>query len=123
VRAWVSESQVKRIVAGQTLRFAPQLPELPSLEGRVVRVDTTGSRLLPHPMLSAQNGGALVATQNARGAWELRQTVYEVDLDTAAGAAPAMVTAGQLHVPTGVLDAVTASARQLLNVLVRESGF
>jgi hypothetical protein len=34
-----------------------------------------------------------------------------------------MVSPGQVHVPTGAFDAVSASARQLLNVLVRESGF
>jgi hypothetical protein len=34
-----------------------------------------------------------------------------------------MLSPGVLHVPTGPLDAVTASVRQLLTVLVRESGF
>ena len=122
VRAWVSESQVKRLAVGQQLQFVPHLPELAKVEGRVVRLDTTGSRLLPHPMLSAQNGGELVATQNAKGVWELRETLYQVDLQAAAGA-PNMVAAGLLHVPTGPLDALSASARQMLQVLVRESGF
>jgi putative peptide zinc metalloprotease protein len=123
VRAWVSESQVKRLHVGQQLQFVPQMPELPRIAGRVVRVDTTGSRLLPHQLLAAQHGGPLVATQNARGGWELHETLYQVDLDTGAAPPPAMLSPGVLHVPTGPLDAVTASVRQLLTVLVRESGF
>lgn len=123
VRAWVSESQVKRMARGQQLQFLPQTPELSRVEGRVVRVDTTGSRLLPHPLLSAHNGGPLLATQNARGAWELRETLYQVDVEIRGSAAPAMVAPGMLRVPTGPLEALAASARQLLSVLVRESGF
>jgi len=123
VRAWVSESQVKRLSVGQPVRFVPYLPELPAIEGRVVRLDTTGSRVLPHPMLAAHNGGALVAAQNTRGVWELHETLYQVDLETRGVPGPATLAAGQLHVPTGPVDALQAAARQLLTVLVRESGF
>lgn len=122
VRAWVTESQVRRLQAGQEVRFAPRLPELPGVDGTVVRVDTTGTRLLPHQLLSGQHGGELVASQNLRGEWELRQTVYQVDIATAAPA-PARVAPGLLHVPTGPFDALGAALRQLLSVLVRESGF
>jgi putative peptide zinc metalloprotease protein len=123
VRAWVSESQVKRLAVGQQVDFVPFLPELPRIQGRVVRLDTTGSRLLPHPLLGAHNGGALVATQNTRGAWELHETLYQVDLETRGLAGPATLVPGLLHVPTDPLEALQASARQLLTVLVRESGF
>ncbi len=122
VRAWVTESQVRRLRAGQEVGFAPRLPEQPRVEGTVVRVDTTGTRLLPHQLLSGQHGGELVASQNPRGDWELRQTVYQVDIATAAPA-PLRVAPGLLHVPTGPLDALGASLRQFLSVLVRESGF
>jgi hypothetical protein len=123
VRAWVSESQVKRLAVGQRVPFVPYLPELARIEGRVVRLDTTGSRLLPHPLLGAHNGGALVATQNTRGVWELHETLYQVDLETQGVPGPATLVPGLLHVPTGAWDALQASARQLLTVLVRESGF
>jgi len=123
VRAWVSETQVKRIVAGQQVRFVPQVPELPWIEGHVVRVDRTGSRLLPHPLLAAANGGPLVSSANARGVQEVHETLYQVDLDAVGPLPAATISPGMLHVPTGPLDALAASVRKLLTVLVRESGF
>ncbi|HZY19743.1 MAG TPA: HlyD family efflux transporter periplasmic adaptor subunit [Ramlibacter sp.] len=122
VRAWVTGSQVRRLRAGDEVRFVPRLPEQPRVSGRVVRLDTTGSRLLPHPLLGGQHGGDLVASQNARGEWEMRETLYQVDIETDAPAPPLLLP-GRLHVPTGPLDALVASVRQLLTVLVRESGF
>lgn len=122
VRAWVTESQVRRLKVGDQVRFAARVPEHPRIAGRVVRIDTTGSRLLPHPLLGAQNGGDVTASQNARGEWEMRQTLYQVDIETDA-ASPRFVMAGHLHVPTGPSEALVASLRQLLTVLVRESGF
>jgi putative peptide zinc metalloprotease protein len=123
VRAWVSESQVKRLALGQEVVFQPHLSEHPRVHGRVVRIDTTGSRLLPHPLLGVQHGGDLSSSQNGRGEWELRESLYQVDVQTGDEPAPQTLRTGQLHVPTGPLDAVGASARQLLTVLVRESGF
>lgn len=122
VRAWVSESQVKRLAPGDQLRFVPQMPELEAVSGRVVRIDRRGTRLLPHALLGAQHGGALAGAQNRDGQWELRETAYQVDLEVE-GAAPQMLQPGWLQVPTGPLDAASASLRQMLTVLVRESGF
>ncbi|HYF20196.1 MAG TPA: HlyD family efflux transporter periplasmic adaptor subunit [Ramlibacter sp.] len=122
VRAWVSETQVRRLQVGEAVHFVPRLPELPRVAGRVARIDTTGSRLLPHQLLSGQHGGDLAASRNTRGEWELRETLYQVDIETDA-APPARLVAGRLHVPTGPVDAVVASLRQFLTVLVRESGF
>ncbi|TFZ03576.1 HlyD family efflux transporter periplasmic adaptor subunit [Ramlibacter humi] len=122
VRAWVTESQVRRLQVGEEVRFVPRQPELPRITGKVVRVDHTGTRILPHQLLGGQHGGDLVASQNSRGEWEMRQTLYQVDVETDVPA-PASVTPGRLHVPTGPVDALVASLRQFLTVLVRESGF
>ncbi len=122
VRAWVTGSQVRRLAVGQEVRFVPRLPEHGSVAGKVVRIDTTGSRVLPHQLLSGQHGGDLVAAQNARGEWEMREALYQVDIETRTRPAP-MLLAGHLHVPTGPVEAVVASMRQVLTVLVRESGF
>ncbi len=123
VRAWVSETQVKRLRVGSEVSFRPQLPELLQIDGRVVRVDTRGSRLLPHPLLGAHNGGDLAASQNGKGEWELRETLYQVDVELPGTPGPAMLQPGHLRVPTGPLEAVASSLRQFLTVLVRESGF
>ncbi|WBY03779.1 HlyD family efflux transporter periplasmic adaptor subunit [Ramlibacter tataouinensis] len=122
VRAWVTESQVRRLALGQLVHFTPRLPEQPRIGGRIVRIDTTGSRLLPHALLAGQHGGDLVTSQNARGEWEMRQALYQVDVETDSPA-PGRLLAGHLHVPTGPGEAVVASLRQFLTVLVRESGF
>lgn len=122
VRAWVTETQVRRLSVGQSVRFVPRLPEHERISGRIVRLDRTGSRILPHPLLGSQHGGDLVASQNTRGEWEMRQALYQVDVETDAPA-PRRLLAGHLHVPTGPGEAVVASLRQFLTVLVRESGF
>ena len=123
VRAWVSETQVRRLQVGDEVSFVPRQPELPILKGKVVRIDPTGSRVLPHQLLDGRHGGDLVATQDARGEWMLRETLYQVDVQGLDVPATRMVQGGRLVVPTGPWSAVSAASRQLLNVLVRESGF
>ena len=122
VRAWVSESQVRRLAVGDHVSFVPRQPDLGILEGRVVRIQT-GSRVLPHQLLDGRHGGDLAATQDARGEWMLRETLYQVDVQGIDLPETRMVQGDRLVVPTGPWSAVSASTRQLLNVLVRESGF
>jgi putative peptide zinc metalloprotease protein len=123
VRAWVSESQVRRLAVGDEVSFVPRQPELAILQGKVVRIDPTGTRVLPHQLLDGRHGGDLAATQDAKGEWMLRETLYQVDVQGLDVPATRMVQGGRLVVPTGPWSAITASTRQLLNVLVRESGF
>ena len=123
VRAWVSETQVRRLQVGDNVSFVPRQPELEILKGRVVRIDVTGSRVLPHQLLDGRHGGDLAATQDAKGEWMLRETLYQVDVQGIEVPATRMVQGGRLVVPTGAFNAIGASSRQLLNVLVRESGF
>ena len=124
VRAWVSETQVRRLRVGDHVSFVPRRAEGPTLRGQVLRIDATGSRNLPHSLLDGRYGGDLAATQDARGEWKLQQTLYQVDIAPEGNIpGPATVVAGNLMVPTGVLDALAAASRQALTVLVRESGF
>ncbi|HET6827856.1 MAG TPA: HlyD family efflux transporter periplasmic adaptor subunit, partial [Ramlibacter sp.] len=122
VRAWVSETQVRRLAVGDKVAFVPRLAEQPILRGQVVRIDTRGSRVLPHPLLDGRNGGDLAAQQNARGEWMLRETLYQVDVQVN-GSAPSSVGAGRMVVPTGAWDALAAATRHSITVLVRESSF
>ena len=73
--------------------------------------------------LRIRDGGDLAATQDARGEWMLRETLYQVDVQGDGVAATRMVQGGRLVVPTGPWSAIAASTQRLLNVLVRESGF
>jgi putative peptide zinc metalloprotease protein len=123
VRAWVSETQVRRLQVGDEVSFVPRQPELAILKGKVVRIDQTGSRVLPHQLLEGRHGGDLAATQDNKGEWMLRETLYQVDVQGIDVPATRMVQGGRLVVPTGPFSAIAASSRQLLNVLVRESGF
>lgn len=122
VRAWVSETQVRRLAVGNKVSFVPRRAEQPIREGEVVRIDTRGSRVLPHPLLDGRHRGDLAAQQDARGEWMLRETLYQVDVQIN-GAAPAAVEPGRLVVPTGAWDALSAATRHSVTVLVRESGF
>ena len=122
VRAWVSETQVRRLTVGEEVSFVPSHAERPIVRGKVVRIDTTGSRALPHALLDARHGGDLTASQDSRGEWMLRETLYQVDVQTN-DPAPMSVQPGRLVVPTGPLDSLAAASRQALQVLVRESGF
>jgi putative peptide zinc metalloprotease protein len=122
VRAWVSESQVRRLSPGDEITFIPNGLESPRVRGKVVRIDSTGSRQLPHALLDVRHGGDLGAAQNARGEWLLKETLYQIDLELSQ-AAPARVQAGRVVVPTGPLDSLAAATRHAVQVLVRESGF
>jgi putative peptide zinc metalloprotease protein len=122
VRAWVSETQVRRLSTGDEVSFVPRHIEDPIVRGKVVRLDPTGSRVLPHLLLEGRHGGDLTATQDAHGEWMLRETLYQVDVQTAV-APPVAVEPGRLVVPTGVWDSLAAATRHSLTVLVRESGF
>jgi putative peptide zinc metalloprotease protein len=122
VRAWVSETQVRRLAVGDEVSFVPRHVDQPIRQGRVVRIDTTGSRVLPHALLEGRHGGDLTATQDARGEWQLRETLYQVDVQMA-GPAPSSVEPGRLVVPTGAFEALAAATRHSLTVLVRESSF
>lgn len=122
VRAWVSEAQVRRLTVGDKVAFVPRRPELPILQGQVVRIDTRGSRVLPHPLLDGRNGGDLTAQQDSRGEWKLRETLYQVEVQIN-GSAPLSVEAGRMVLSTGAWDALAAATRHSLTVLVRESSF
>ncbi|MBC5763287.1 HlyD family efflux transporter periplasmic adaptor subunit [Ramlibacter albus] len=122
VRAWVSETQVRRLHVGDEVSFVPRHGEESIEKGRIVRIDTTGSRVLPHPLLEGRHGGDLTATADARGEWQLRETIYQVDVQLA-GPAPQQVEAGRLVVPTGVWESLASALRHGMTVLVRESSF
>lgn len=123
VRAWVSETQVRRLSVGDAVSFVPRQPELAIMGGKVVRIDPTGSRVLPHQLLEGRHGGDLAATQDAKGEWMLRETLYQVDVQGLDAPAARMVQGGRLVLSTGPWSAISAASRQLLTVLVRESGF
>jgi putative peptide zinc metalloprotease protein len=123
VRAWVSETQVRRLAVGDDVSFIPRQLELPILRGKVARIDATGSRVLPHQLLEGRHGGDLAATQDAKGEWMLRETLYQVDVQGVDVPVTRMVQGGRLVVSTSPWSAIAASSRQLLTVLVRESGF
>lgn len=123
VRAWVSETQVRRLAIGDDVAFVPRQLERSILRGKVVRIDPTGSRVLPHQLLEGRHGGDLAATQDAKGEWTLRETLYQVDVQGVDLPATRMVQGGRLVVPTGPWSAISAASRQLLTMLVRESGF
>lgn len=123
VRAWVSETQVRRLAVGDDVAFVPRQLERAILRGKVVRIDPTGSRLLPHQLLEGRHGGDLAATQDAKGEWMLRETLYQVDVQGVDLSATRMVQGGRLVISTGPWSAISAASRQLLTVLVRESGF
>lgn len=123
VRAWVSETQVRRLAVGDEVAFVPRQPELGILRGKVVRIDPTGSRVLPHQLLEGRHGGDLAAAQDAKGEWMLRETLYQVDVQGIDVPETRMVQGGRLVVPTGPWHAISAASRQMLTVLVRESSF
>jgi putative peptide zinc metalloprotease protein len=123
VRAWVSETQVRRLAVGDDVSFIPRQLELPILRGKVARIDATGSRVLPHQLLEGRHGGDLAATQDAKGEWMLRETLYQVDVQGVDVPVTRMVQGGRMVLSTSPWSAIAASSRQLLTVLVRESGF
>jgi putative peptide zinc metalloprotease protein len=123
VDAFVTESDVSRIRPGDSARVQVRSAIPYYLNGKVTEVDASRTTTLPHPMLDAKSGGAIVTLTTAGNESAPRDTLYRVRI--ALAEAPSSIKAITCK---AVID---AEGRSLLlsfleraaAIVVRESGF
>jgi putative peptide zinc metalloprotease protein len=127
VEAFVDEADIASVQPGQRARVYRGSLGLPTLNGKVVEVDSHRTELLPHAMLDAHAGGP-VATLMATGsrpadAQAPRDAVYRVKI--ALDSPPSQMQMALVRVVISAEGQAwwTSAAQRVAALLVRESGF
>jgi len=124
IDAYLGERQIGVVAIGQTVRFYPEAPNWPVMEGTVAEIDPAAGHAIPHPLLASLNGGGIAAIQSAKDTFVAHETIYRVRIRTAAGEPGfAQVVRGTVRIQVNWLAIGWAGIAHVASVLVRESGF
>ncbi|WP_348690017.1 efflux RND transporter periplasmic adaptor subunit [Acidovorax soli] len=139
VEAYILETDIARVRAGDHARFLPEDPDQAVWPLRVVEVSTTASRRLSAaPELASPNGGGVAAVrapsparpeQNTGPDWVPEQAVYRVLLTPTAEASETIASTrlqalrGQVLINGEAQSFLLQAWRRSVAVLVRETGF
>ncbi len=126
IEAFVSESQVRAVEAGQKIRFYPAQAGGDSLVGHVVAIDASAAREVAHPLLASTHGGDIAATQDrtSRSGQIAHDARYRVEISPEAGEGSASeVVRGTVRIRAGAFWAAQDLLSRVTSLLVRESGF
>lgn len=124
IEAYLGESQIGAVAVGQPVRFYPEAPNWPVMEGTVSGIDQAAGHAIPHPLLASLHGGGIAATQSAKDTLVAHETIYRVRIRTAAGEPGfAQVVRGTVRIQADWLAIGWAGIAHVASVLVRESGF
>lgn len=129
IEAYIGESQIGAVVAGQTVRFYPDSPSLSVTEGTVLEVDPAAGNAVPHPLLASLHGGGIAATQSTKDTLVAHETIYRVRIRMAGGESGlgeskfGQVVRGTVRIQVNWLAVGWSSIAHVISVLVRESGF
>ena len=123
IEAYVGERQLGAVSPGQTVRFYPQLPDRPVLEGEVVAVDKSPQKELSRPLLASVYGGEIAVKHGAHNALLAQDAVFRVTVKPRGTVPPAgSVIHGSVRIETGFRFVVENFVYRTLSVLIRESG-
>ncbi|MBV8031019.1 MAG: HlyD family efflux transporter periplasmic adaptor subunit [Betaproteobacteria bacterium] len=123
VEAYVGERQVDAVAPGQTVRFYPQRPGLPVLEGQVISVDKSPLRELSRPLLASTYGGEVGVKQDGHGVLVTQDAVFRVTIKpTQSLSRLDDVVQGRVRIDTGLRFVMENFVYHILSVLIRESG-
>ena len=124
VETWLNEDEVARLEVGQSAVFWPDSAPSQMLKLRVADIDRDAARQLPRRELASVLGGHVV-TREKSGQLVPERAVYRVALEVA-DMPPAMQELswrGHLTIHAEWSSPAARYARQVLSVLVRETGF
>ncbi|MGQ0652736.1 MAG: site-2 protease family protein [Betaproteobacteria bacterium] len=122
IEAFVDERQVAAIEAGQAVKFYPQRPDRPVIEGRVLAVDRSPQKELTRPLLASTYGGAIEVKQGAQGALVAQDAVFRVVVKPVdAFHAVDAVIHGSVRIETDLRFVAENFVYRVLSVLIRES--
>lgn len=126
VETWLDEDSVARVQVGADARFHNDAGTGGSLHLTVEAIDKDATRVLARPELAAQNGGHLLVRHD-RDQLVPEQAIYRVQLRVADGQLTPEALAhswrGHVSIEAQSQAVVTRYLRQLMTVLVRETGF
>jgi putative peptide zinc metalloprotease protein len=123
IDAYVDEADLGRIIPGAVAAFLPADIASQRVDARVISVERTAIRTLVDPELASVHGGAIATRPGPGEALVPERPVYRVTLRPLNAAPVRHTTAG-----TAVLEGRPASIagriwRNVVSVLIRESGF
>ena len=124
LEAYVTESDLGRIALGSNGIFFPEILDWPPVTGRVVNIDTAGTKALNDPYLASIFEGGIPVRKGAKNEWIPETSVYRVALE------PEVLPEklDQLLRGSVILEGTPRSLLSrvrtaIVAVLVRESGF
>ena len=118
---YLGEQDVWRLRTGAVAKFVPEDPLLAPRHGRLSEIERTGARSLELPYLTSVFGGAVASDHGADGEIRPRSGRHLVRVRLE-GEAPWRAIRGTLHLSGESESMLAAIWRQVLRVLVRESG-
>lgn len=126
VETWLPEESVARIQIGAEARFLNDAGTGAALHLRVQSIDRDATRVLTRPELAAQSGGHVLVRHN-HDQLVPEQAIYRVQLEVHNGQmTPEALThswRGQISIDASSQAVAARYLRQLMTVLVRETGF
>ena len=127
VDAYLGQQDLSRIVVGAVVRFhLHHRPEAP-LSGTVQAIDTDRQQRFAHPLLAVEHGGRLPAIRGPDGRLLPREALYRVriliDADLADRRSPSREMPGTARIDAEPRSVLAEWGRNVLAVLIRESGF
>ena len=124
IEAYLGESQIGVVAVGQSVRFYPEHPDWPVMEGVIEKVDPAARHSIPHPLLASLHGGGIVATQLSKDLLVAHEAIYRVRISVDAGHADfSQVVRGAVRIQTNWLQISWAGIARVASVLMRESSF
>jgi putative peptide zinc metalloprotease protein len=124
VDAYVGEEDLPRLHIGAEARFLPDAMEFGRRSCIIGDLDRVNVAELPEPALASVHGGPIPVHATQRGALLPAATLYRIRLIQCQPAlAPELRLAGTAYLDADGRSRLLSWARQVLRVLIRESGF
>ena len=123
IDAYVAENQLQAVAVGQTVRFYPDVSNLPVVSGVVQQIEPVAIKTVPHPLLSSTNGGPLPASKAEGGNLVPHQAMYRVRIQPATEGAFPSVVRGSVRIETGFFALAENFFARAIALAIRESGF
>ena len=122
VEAYVEQRQIERLRLGAKAIFYPESAPLESVAAKVIEIDTTRSARLLNPMLDSRHGGH-IATQSGDKDGIPTEALYRVYLELASPLPELHETRGRVAIDGERRSLVWQGIKNVMAVLIRESGF
>ena len=123
VETYLGDAEVERIAVGDSGRFVPETPGLPTRSLKVVRIDRDATRALPDAMLAVGHGGEILVRER-NGQLIPERAVYRVVLAVQdADAPPGRVLRGSVTIHGEPKSLAGDFIRSAAALLIRESGW